>query len=86
MHKIALLLAFVTGCGAAPLAFATLQTLAPTAVDAVTQLVRERWGSDAEVDVPSAGCFEAPDRVADFVGDDDREFVYACCRGKAVPR
>lgn len=80
-----LLLAFGCGCASmAPVALTALEVLSPHAVDALTQLVKERWGSDAVVDVESMGCFRAPEACADIVGDDYREFTYACCRAKAV--
>lgn len=79
-----LILAFVPGCGAGPAALTALEVIAPSAIDAITDLVKERWGSDAEVDTDSLGCYRAPEACAEIVGDDYRDHVYACCRGKAV--
>ena len=84
MRKTALLIAFIAGCGTAPAALTALQMISPSAVDALTQLVQRRWGTDAVVDTDSMGCFEAPKACADLVGDDYRDFEYACCRAKAV--
>lgn len=84
MKHAALIVAFLAGCGTAPAALTALQLIAPSAVDALTQLVKERWGSEAEVDTESMGCFRAPDACADIVGDDYHEFEYACCRAKPV--
>lgn len=61
-----------------------LEALAPAAVDALTEAVSNRWGQDAQVDEPSAGCVLAPEGTADVFGDDDEEFVYVTCRAKAV--
>ncbi len=67
-----------------PAAQTALDVVAPLAVDALTSLVKQRWGSDAEVDVPTANCVKAPESAADWFGDDDRDFEYITCRGKAV--
>lgn len=67
-----------------PMAKTALEILAPAAIDALTQLVLERWGSNAEVDKETAGCFRAPASVAVLVGDDDLEYVYTVCRAKAL--
>ncbi len=62
-----------------------LEVLAPNAVDAITRLVKDRWGSDAEADTDSMACVPAPSSSADWFGDDDEnDFEYALCRGKAV--
>lgn len=82
MKSIALAAIVLTAC--TPAAQTALEVLAPVAVDALTQLVAERWGSNAEVDTETAGCFRAPASVAVLVGDDDLEFVYAVCRAKAL--
>lgn len=59
--------------------------LKPFAGDAIEQLVRERWGDDAEVDIETAGCFRTDEQCgAQVVGDDDIEFVYTTCRGEAL--
>ncbi len=89
MKYAALIVAFVAGCiaggcGAGPAALTALEVIAPSAVDAITMLVKERWGSDSEVDTDSLGCYRAPEACAELVGDDYRENVYACCRGKAI--
>lgn len=77
----------LTACGlfeSAPVKSA-LDIIAPAAADALTKLVTERWGAGAEVDAETAGCFRADnERVAELVGDDDLEYVYAVCRAKAV--
>lgn len=68
-----------------PAAKTVFDVLAPFAGDAIGQLVRERWGDDAEVDVETAGCFRTDEQCgAQVVGDDDTEFVYTTCRGEAL--
>lgn len=75
----------LSACAAIPPAVTVLQTIAPAAGEALAQLVRERWGRAAEVDVSTAGCFRTtPECGAEIVGDDDREYEYAVCRAKAV--
>jgi len=84
MHRLApIALAFVVGCGAAAPALTALEVIAPTAVDAITRLVKDRWGSGAEVDIDTAGCVPSPSTDSEWWGDDYEEFVYARCRGKA---
>ena len=79
----AALLCIVGAC--TPAAQSALNVIAPLAVDAITMLVRDRWGADAEVDRATAACIPAPPSAADWFGDDDdHDFEYATCRGKAV--
>ena len=86
MRAIAISL-LVCGCAAVtPAAKTVLEVAAPAIVEALTQLVKERWGDDARVDRNTAGCFRASAGVAELVGDDDREYVYVVCRAKAVGR
>lgn len=61
-----------------------LEVLADDGVDAITRLVKDRWGSDAEADTRTMACVPAPPSSADWWGDDDNEFEYALCRGKAI--
>jgi hypothetical protein len=88
MHRIALVLVFVcgTGCGlfGGEAAKSALEVIAPTAVDAITRLVKDRWGSEAEVDIDTAACVPSPRSDSEWWGDDDDDFVYARCRGKAI--
>lgn len=83
MYRVALALVFVVAC--TPGAVTALEILAPVAKDALAMLVHERWGSDAEVDVDTASCFRTDEQCgAQVVGDDEIEFVYTTCRGKAI--
>lgn len=80
---LAVAFAFLAGCGVQPVLTA-LEVLAPVAKDAITMLVQERWGSRAEVDVETASCFRTDEQCgAQLVGDDEIDFVYTTCRGKA---
>ena len=81
---IVLVLTAMASPGCFPAAKTVLDLIAPAAIDALTQLVSERWGADAEVDEETAGCFRAAADVAELVGDDDQEYVYVVCRAKAV--
>ncbi len=72
--------------GAAPVAKSALESVAPVAVDLLTKLIQDKFGSDAEVDVPSSRCVETePDHEAfgeDY--EDDEPWTYIKCRGKPV--
>lgn len=78
--------AVAAGCGllASEGAQNVLREIAPSAVDAITQLVQDRWGADAEVDKSTTTCVVAPPSSPDWFGDDEGEYVYALCRGKAL--
>lgn len=81
---VLLLLVLAVACAAlGPPLRSALEVVAPAAVDALAKAVSERWGEDAEVDVPTVGCFPAPQGTADAFGDDDGSFVYVTCRAKA---
>ena len=68
-----------------PAAKSALEVIAPNAVDAITKLVKDRWGTDADVDEATTACVPAPPSSSDWFGDDDdEEFEYALCRGKAI--
>ena len=76
---------FMAGVACVPAAKSALDVMAPTAIDIITQLVKDRWGADAEVDVPSTACIPGPPSSADWFGDDDDdEFEYGLCKGKAI--
>lgn len=74
----------LVACGSPAVRTALDLVTSPAVVDAVTWLVRDRWGSDAEVDVDTVACAESPKSCAFEFGDDYEEFVYLTCRGKAV--
>ncbi len=79
-------LTLAAGCGllASEGAQNALKVIAPHAVDAITQLVQDRWGAGAEVDTTTTTCVVAPPSAPDWFGDDEGEYVYALCRGKAL--
>ncbi len=86
LHVYVLACTLAAGCGllASEGAQHVLREIAPSAVDAITQLVHDRWGSDAKVDTTTTTCVVAPPSSPDWFGDDEGEYVYALCRGKAL--
>ncbi len=76
-------IALTGACGlfeSAPV-LSALEKIAPYGADAISKLVADRWGADAQIVDP--GCFPAADDIADDFGDDDREYVYSVCRAKS---
>lgn len=72
----ALVIASCNGLGAAgPAAKSALELVAPLAADALSELIRSRYGTEA--DKESAGCYALPE----FVTDEDG-FEYVICRAK----
>jgi hypothetical protein len=63
--------------GAGPAAKSALEIVAPIAAEALSDLIRKRYGAD--VDKESAGCYALPE----FTTDEDG-FDYVLCRAKAV--
>lgn len=84
MNRLLLIAMLAAGCAATkPLLQSALEAVGPAAVDALAAAAAERWGPDAQVDEPSAGCFPATEGIAESFGDDDGEYVYVTCRVRA---
>ena len=81
------LCAAIIGCAAiTPTIKSALEVIGPAAVDALSQLVLDEYGDDAQLVMESAGCFPVSElsveALASLVGDDQQDYIYIACRVK----